>query len=583
MPAVLTERRFFDDRVPATWAPVLDDLRAFVEQRDRLKAGEAVAEAAPLLAFHDRLVESSASLLEPRALDDLEAGEIERLFATAVLFLARLAECIQNDQPVIDTAGSRALPAYEADFYDSPESLAALTGRLQEEFGLAPEVLEELRDEVAFETGDARRKQAVARALRERFGLGPGAPDLDQRVLAMFAALFPGVPMVAEEVRLILTGTLVFFCIPFQGDALTTPRYQTLDEAGCAPIRSFLEEVGRFKQERFAHFPAFGFLRVDELAPDLLDELAGLSSLDPREVAHELQRMVTILPLAEVDKYVVHDVWGHSWQGGMLRFAQAYEAMAGYSAAFGLDTRTTSDEGRTLSLAECFRRGGAEVRLDERRYVQFVYGVLRERLPLALSAVLAEVMADVAEFKLLAETRDLAPELKNSSLLEAHPSKLDLTLQDVEFYFDQATKAFRLFARRRSRQAAIEGALIDGGASPSSAQAAVRRAAEVWRDLETGPLARRLEWRAEGEVLHTNVFTRVMLNFVGIHRAILLAYRQLHPPGRQGSPLKGFRDLLVLGASVFFEADRARNLWRVDEFLSLHFVELCRRLEAGGG
>ena len=42
-----------------------------------------------------------------------------------------------------------------------------------------------------------------------------------------------------------------------------------------------------------------------------------------------------------------------------------------------------------------------------------------------------------------------------------------------------------------------------------------------------------------------------------------------------------FRDLLILGASVFFEADQPRNLWRVDEFLTLRFLPLCHRLGLG--
>jgi hypothetical protein len=45
--------------------------------------------------------------------------------------------------------------------------------------------------------------------------------------------------------------------------------------------------------------------------------------------------------------------------------------------------------------------------------------------------------------------------------------------------------------------------------------------------------------------------------------------------------LKSFRDLLILGASVFFEAEHPRNLWRVDEFLTLRFLPLCHRLGLG--
>ncbi len=78
-----------------------------------------------------------------------------------------------------------------------------------------------------------------------------------------------------------------------------------------------------------------------------------------------------------------------------------------------------------------------------------------------------------------------------------------------------------------------------------------------------------------------NVFTRLALNFLGIHRAVLDVYRHLATISPGELPLKSFRDLLILGASVFFEADRPRNLWRVDEFLTLRFLPLCHRLGLG--
>ena len=86
----------------------------------------------------------------------------------------------------------------------------------------------------------------------------------------------------------------------------------------------------------------------------------------------------------------------------------------------------------------------------------------------------------------------------------------------------------------------------------------------------------------KGDHLEINVFTLVVLNFLGIHRAVLETYREFEGVQTGCLPLKSYRDLLVLGASVFFEADPTRNLWRIDEFLSLRFLPLCRRLAGVG-
>ena len=43
-------------------------------------------------------------------------------------------------------------------------------------------------------------------------------------------------------------------------------------------------------------------------------------------------------------------------------------------------------------------------------------------------------------------------------------------------------------------------------------------------------------------------------------------------------PLKGLRDLMLISVAVFFEQAPSRNLWRVDEFLSLKMEPLCKAL-----
>jgi hypothetical protein len=101
-------------------------------------------------------------------------------------------------------------------------------------------------------------------------------------------------------------------------------------------------------------------------------------------------------------------------------------------------------------------------------------------------------------------------------------------------------------------------------------------------DLAAWDYAPRLCWKhAPDNRLRVNVMSRVALNFLGVHRAIVDVYCRLDELRPTGLPLHSFRDLMLIGASVFFEADRAKNLWRVDEYLSLRFVPLCRLLAGG--
>lgn len=583
MPAVLTDTFLCDPFVPAAWAGVLADLQAFTALRGRLRQAKGVAETpadlAQIVELHARLVEGSAALLEPQSLADLGAGELAHLFARALLFAVRMKLAIVADGNVLDTAGSRTLGLYEADFYGTRAKVDDLRDRLLRNLAIPASALAGIEAEVERDLDDARRKQAIVRALRDEFGLWPGNPELRQSVHRCFLALHPDAPLPPEEVEVVITATTIFFCLPFEGQELTTPRFRALPPAEQRPVQEFLGRIQRFAQQRFGNFPAFGFLNAALLSPALVDRVAGRAALSQNLVADEIGRLVTILPLHHIDKYLVHDVWGHGWQASLLRFEQMYQAMAGYDDPLRLDEHCPS-AGGVQRLTDCFQGAGENLRLDESRFVQFLHGELAERLSVALSAVLAEMMADVAEFKLLAENAGRADLLPSSSLLPIFPAKLDLTLDDIPFYFGQATKTFRQWARSPERKQSMAADLVRRGAAPAAAEAAVARAAAIWQALAESHYAPRLACEpAAGGCLRVNAFTRIALNFLGIHRAILRTYERLEDL-QPVMPLKSYKDLLVIGASVFFEADRPRNLWRVDEFLTLHFLPLCRQFAA---
>jgi hypothetical protein len=577
MPAPLTDTHLADPYVPLSWRGVLEDLRAFTELEKKLREGNTSVEAAELARLHDRVVERSAELLEPAALDDLRCGDINRLLLRSALTLVRLKQAVVADQSVLDTAGSRTLALFESDYFGSPETVAAFVNRARKALNLTEEDVRAEEAALAGDLVDATRKQAIVRALRDAFNLWPDAAGLRAGIAGLFQAIYPHAPLPPDEVELVVTSTLVFFCLPLDksGEALTTERFAQSSPGEKNAVKQFLSKQKRFTQQRFASFPAFGLVECDRLDPDLLQRIAAKAQVDVAELIEELPRLVTILPQAEIDKYLIHDVWGHGWQASMLRFDDLYEQIADFAEPLDL-----SEASPNARLAECFVGTGDALKLDEERFREFATSEVCQRLPIALSAVLAEMLADVAEYKFLADHPERADWLPSSSRLSAYPAMLDLTLADIPFYFGQATKTFRLWTTQEPRQTQLIEQLVTAGSGHPAACFAVSHAIDVWRQLEQDYFRAELDWSEVDGRLRVNAYTRVALNFVGLHRALLTTYRELSAQPVGNLPLKSFRDLLVLAASVFFEADPARHLWRVDEFLTLAFVPFCRRLVA---
>ncbi len=565
MPAILTDQLACATQVPIAWRDVIVDVEKFLEiERDlRVHQVDVSSTRIPpvMLTLHARLMNRSMALLEPEALADLTPRANSQLFARATLMLTYLSQCVAADEAQrLDTAGSRILGNIQSDFQASADNLRRLRTALARMPELSREDLAEIEAVVDQDLDDARRKQQIVKALREEFQLWADAPDLRNNIWRFFTTFHPDTGLRPDEVELIVTGCLIFFCIPYSGTSLLTERFRTAQPEEQAPVRRFLMRISRFAHRQFAHFPVFGFLRGTDLPQALLARVAHAARLSTAEVAAEISRLTAVVPLNEVDKYVPHDVWGHSWQASMLHYDDFYAELATYADPLPFDHQVTTPAGQVVRWQDCFSINDGQVHLRETLFRDFALGLVLQRLAISLTPVIAELIADIAEFQFLELEPQRADELPNSSLLQSFPAKLDLMLQDVFFYFRQASKVLRLWAQSCSRQRQTIEALGRHGASQSAAEIAVAQAVEVWQQLESGLLAPNMIWTTHDNRLEVNVVTRVVLNFLGIHRSTLETYERIRGIDVGELPLRSFRDLLLLSAAVFFEADPPRNL-----------------------
>ena len=292
----------------------------------------------------------------------------------------------------------------------------------------------------------------------------------------------------------------------------------------------------------FSHFPAFSHLDLAAVDASLVAFVAARTGLAGPAVREEVGRMVTVLPRNKLDAYAVHDVWGHASQASLLRFDDLYQQIAAFSRPLGLD-----DAADGVTLRDVLADG-----FDETRFRWFCGAFVAERLATCLTAVFAEMMADVAEYKLLAAHPASADWVPNTSLFRMLPTKLDFVLRDLGLIYPKATEPLDRFAADPAAGATL-------GLSPDQSV----RAAAVWQDLRQFAFAGDLAWRPSGDAAEAQVplFTLCALHFLGVHRAVLRAYAEAErlDPASGALPLKSYRDLLILAASAFFESDPRRK------------------------
>ncbi len=566
MPALL-DAALYVPTLPARLQPLLEDVRRFMALNLACRAAEGPEKSAMIAALraqHDALMAAALVALPPA--DAVSEAEAEAAFVSGVMRAGHYRQTALGQPPLVDTAGSATL----ADFAPEPTSPARLRAALLEAFSPSAAVLAAIDARMETELAQLQLRRRIMAALDACYPLQPSA-DNRAAIDALFTAFYPGHPLRSGEVEIIRTATALFFCLPLSGATLHT---RAPDDPDRQRIADFLHQLTHFEPRYSAHFPSFGSLTPERLPAPLLAQLREESGLSAATLAAALSTMVVILPQREIDKYIVHDVWGHGWQALLFRFEETYQRVATYQRLPRLDAVIAGDSLRALVEAQVARLGRGQG-IDTAPWTRWLAAVTAERLHDSLSGLSAEVLADVVEYKHIAMWPERSALMPSSSFVKEHPVKLDLTLLDLPGYYERALKGFARLAHAPRARQALTAALCRSGEDP----VATRQVLDALADC-TG------EWLARahgegivavpmGEVVGVNTFSRAALNYLALHAQFNHLYTQLRV--QRGGV--GFADQLVFSVAAFLEADWRRGFWHVDEFL-LRFPALSARLQA---
>jgi hypothetical protein len=576
MNRVLTDCQQLEPELPLTWAPILEDLKRFEALYENLGRGAAPAAAQPLLDLHTRLLELAEGLHEPG--EDLSPERWNEVFATALMMATRLEAATLFDRPILDTFGSKTLSLFQVDWKGPAAEVEGLRRLIETCFGVKAQRLALIEAEIDERLADARRKARLVDALREAFELSPDNPELRLAIKRLVWFLYPDCQLAEDEIELVVVGTAVFVCIPFSKEDLQTDRFRRMSEDEKRPVRAFLRRVNQFRPVQFQNFPVFGFLDGKDLDESWIQDIAELAGLTAAQTRDELSRLVAILPLDDVDKFIVHDVWGHVWQAAMLDFEKMYQELGRYSERLDLQESALSAQGSSMKLLETIERSEAGAKLNHERFRSFVLTEVAERVPVSYSAIIAEMVADVVEYKFLVQNPAHFAAMPNSSYFKSCPTKLDLLIEDLGLYFEQTQLAFKASLEDELGANAFRQSMVREGISEQDAAKIHSEMLAVWQSLLSKELLPEMAWSTVDGRLHVNLYARLALTFLSFHRAVVKTCNRLDSLDLSGTPFGGLYDLMCLAVSLFFEEDRRRNLWRLDEYLEDGFVEACQKV-----
>ena len=580
------------DNIPSSWEPVLERLKKFevlaqqINKAKKEQGTDLTEMLEPFYTHHNELMAATQANWQhaPMSCDEtiLDTAFVEAVW----LSLEHYPTLVHHPEiENLDTAGSKIFTRFKPDAPASLDLCEKLKSALKQAFNLDSETVDRLNQDLSIRVRPLDHRHQIMKSLETRFNLVSDNPKLDADILQLFRSLYRDAPFEVGEVRLVKTSSALYFCLPTE--PVANPQAPKRNEANNksqhskADYEQFLRKI--WEVEPFAHFPVFGTFNAKDLALDFRQKISADTELPLELITSTLTRMIGVLPLAELDKYLIHDTWGHQWQESLLDFEEPYTALTFFKRPLSL-TETASVLGEQTSFADTFIKTEAgTIALDPVKLQQFIDAELYERKIIAFTPILAELLADVVEYKFLELHPEQAHLLPSSSLLKAFPSKLDLTLADLRTCFVHASEVFQNWITSASTQEDLHAEICEKLDIPNDTS----KHKELSQVLSTAVNLCKTqlqdsyqpEWtweQTEDGYLKLNAFSFAGLNFLRIHTALIQTYKAL---SKIETPY-GFKDILVLSMGTFFERNPQQHIWQLDSFLTEAFLPRWEKLAA---
>jgi hypothetical protein len=499
---------------------------------------------------------------------------LDTVWARTTEAALKLHDCTIGSTPIIDTLQTSTLSAYRADWYGSTCDADGLRAWIKQRFEISSDTWQHEQEMLEIDMQDTRDKSRLISAIRTLFELDGPAKIQQQNANRFLCRLYPELEGAFDACHITVSATLFFFELPH---LFSDNQPTDISHAG---FNAFCARLKKFKQWQFSQFPMFGFLCGDDVEPALITQLAERSGLAPNYIRRELGRVIGFLPLSFAERYLVHDIWGHSWQASMLRLEGLYQQLSTFDDNFSWNVAVVTEDRTKLRLSDCLQRTSAGWKLQHALFAQYLNLWIWNRIPTAMAPLVAELVADLFEHKLYWTDPELYPKLQTTSILPDSPAKIDLMLADLRLYFQQIVKPLELFCKRDSRRQTFAANMISDGISPDDAAAIVadiKTKLELWQARE---LAAERILTENDAAYDVNLFGYLEHHVTQLGAITSVVANQLAqtPTGLAG--LSRWNDWFALLIAVYFEQDPTHHFWQLPQFVHNSIYYLGYDLES---
>ena len=464
--------------------------------------------------------------------------------------------------------------------------------QLCERTGLSDADREAIEDEAQNAARKLARRHRMVALLRDELRPDPAFPPTSADAHRFFSFLFPDHPLLPGEVEVVATESCIYFCI-LSNDAFTKAEsFHARDEEARQRVVEYLKRLRQFNFYNFSHFPAFTSFDAREMDPANLDRLGLAMNLERAELVALLNTAVFIEERDNLEKYLVHDSWGHYWQADLTGLGTLYDRMASLQLPLSPSDTVRLDDKLLSFLDLVYLRRDGSLLFDEGLARRYAAAWVYERFQPLLAPVIAELAADMIEYRARTECGAAGLQLPSSSLFAHHPAKIDFAWADLSFFVKSLKRVNSLYQKDEELKAGfVERARLlfrlkyrrnyPAVTSPETLDVELKKIFErllvIFNEVQETDLGIKLEMTLDADGRpRINAFFQVFLNLLQIGMTL---NRVIHDQLEKSRPhLAPYFQTLIMFTVKYFERDPLQGFWTLDETLAKYAVPLLEAL-----
>ena len=502
---------------------------------------------------------------------DCNAPYFQRAFLKSIEFWKRFATSSGGLR--FDSIGCITLPKFKPDLQPSDPCWGGIDDAILS-LGYSPKLCEEVVGSVTAQSSNLLVKLAIADYLTERL-------ENRRDFYTLFCQIYGDVNIPESAIDFIVTDTQVFVCVPYNNEGLIQleGKVESFTEEHTHSFRDFLSSLSLSDARQRIYFPSVGYFNRDKLDAVLVQELLDyihqkdvqFLQVTTELVVETFGTMILLMATQEVEKFIIHDAWGHAWQESLCDFEWLYQKMACFDEplTFYQPSIYSQDLSSVMTLYECIDCNGEENHFNPTRLKKTLDADLAGRLLVAFNACIAELTADITEYKFYFIAQENNIDFPSSSILQSEAVRLDLAFNDAEKHVTSLGAPYLSLVTDSGVRQNLVNELEAKGASTAASEALVTQLVEFIASNYGDFLSTRgLLDVPDSEQVKLTLFQKMQLNLCSIYCAMTGytdAGRTL--AATQDPCPEASLDLLMLTTACFFEEGRSENCWHLDELI----------------